>query len=275
MSERTSAAADALYGATGMASKAHGAGGRECIIRGIDLRKRYQLGKNNFVDALRGATLDITRGEMAAIMGPSGSGKSTFMHIAGCLDASDGGEVWLNGRRVDGLTGSELTRIRRKEIGFIFQGFNLIPTLSAEENVALSAEYAGLSRGAALDRARQLLDEVGLGDRMRHVPSELSGGQQQRVAIARSLVNDPGIVMGDEPTGDLDTATSEEIVAMMRRVNRERGTTFLIVTHNPEVAVACDRTIRMRDGVVVDDGDGTPQGTGAAPVVSASEPAGI
>lgn len=231
-------------------------GTSEPIIHARDLAKRYRLGKDNFVDALRGATLDIRRGEMAAIMGPSGSGKSTFMHIAGCLDAADGGEVWLNGRRVDGLSGAELTRVRRKEIGFIFQGFNLIPTLSAEENVALAAEYAGLSRKDALVKARELLETVGLGDRMRHVPSELSGGQQQRVAIARSLVNDPGIVMGDEPTGDLDTATSAEIVAMMRRVNIERGTTFLIVTHNPEVAQACDRTIRMRDGVVVDHGDG-------------------
>jgi len=241
-------------------SQAPNAEGRGCIIRGIDLRKRYQLGRDNFVDALRGATLDITRGEMAAIMGPSGSGKSTFMHIAGCLDVADGGEVWLNGRRVDGLSNAELVKIRRSEIGFIFQGFNLIPTLSAEENVALAGEYAGMARSAALDRARELLDEVSLGDRKRHIPSELSGGQQQRVAIARALINDPGIVMGDEPTGDLDTATSAEIVEMMRRVNSERGTTFLIVTHNPEVAAACDRTIRMRDGVVIDDGDGTPQG---------------
>ena len=190
--------------------------GREVIVRAVGLAKRYQLGKNNFVDALRGATLDLARGEMAAIMGPSGSGKSTFMHIAGCLDVSDGGEVWLNGRRVDGLPASALVEIRRKEIGFIFQGFNLIPTLSAEENTALAAEYAGLSRRDALVRARELLELVGLGDRMRHVPSELSGGQQQRVAIARALVNDPGIVMGDEPTGDLDTATSAEIVGMMR-----------------------------------------------------------
>jgi putative ABC transport system ATP-binding protein len=244
----------------------------EPIISARELTKRYQLGKDNFVDALRGATLDIQRGEMAAIMGPSGSGKSTFMHITGCLDVADGGEVWLNGRRVDRLAGSGLTRVRRDEIGFIFQGFNLIPTLTAEENVALAAEYAGLTRRDALVRGRELLDLVGLGDRMRHVPSELSGGQQQRVAIARALVNDPGIVMGDEPTGDLDTATSGEIVAMMRRVNAERGTTFLIVTHNPEVAAACDRTIRMRDGVVVDDGDGTPQGLNTAGRPATSDP---
>jgi len=237
--------------------------GREVIVRAVALAKRYQLGKSNFVDALRGATLDIARGEMAAIMGPSGSGKSTFMHIAGCLDVADGGEVWLNGRRVDGMPARTLVDIRRREIGFIFQGFNLIPTLSAEENVALAGEYAGMSRRDALARSRELLELVGLGDRMRHAPSELSGGQQQRVAIARALVNDPDIVMGDEPTGDLDTATSAEIVSMMRAVNVERGTTFLIVTHNPEVAESCDRIVRMRDGVVVDDGDGTPQGTDA------------
>ena len=229
----------------------------QAIIHAVDLSKRYKLGKTNFVDALRCATLDIMRGEMAAIMGPSGSGKSTFMHIAGCLDAPDSGEVWMDDRRVDQLRGRELVKLRRSAVGFIFQGFNLIPTLSAEENVALSAEYAGRSRRDALTRGRELLEIVGLGDRMRHIPTELSGGQQQRVAIARALVNDPAIVMGDEPTGDLDTATSAEIVAMMRQVNTERGTTFLIVTHNPEVAEACDRTIVMRDGVVVDHGTGT------------------
>ena len=233
---------------------------RQAIIHAVGLAKRYRLGKNNFVDALRDATLDIARGEMAAIMGPSGSGKSTFMHIAGCLDTPDAGEVWMDDRRVDQLRGHDLVKVRRSAIGFIFQGFNLIPTLSAEENVALSAEYAGHSRRDALARGRELLDLVGLGDRMRHIPNELSGGQQQRVAIARALVNDPAIVMGDEPTGDLDTATSAEIVEMMRTVNTERGTTFLIVTHNPEVAAACDRTIVMRDGVVVDHGEGKTEG---------------
>lgn len=228
------------------------------IVRARELAKRYLIGKkDNYVDALRCATLDIKRGEMAAIMGPSGSGKSTFMHITGCLDVADAGEVWLNGRRVDGLPAKALVHVRRREIGFIFQGFNLIPTLTAEDNVSLAAEYAGHSRHSAISRARELLDLVGLGDRKRHVPSELSGGQQQRVAIARALVNDPGIVMGDEPTGDLDTATSAEIVEMMRAINTERGTTFLIVTHNPEVAASCDRTVVMRDGVVVDDGLGS------------------
>ena len=222
----------------------------EPIVKVTGVTKRYRLGKQNYVDALRGASLEVDRGEMVAIMGPSGSGKSTLMHIAGCLDVPDSGEVWLAGRRVDALRGRELARLRGREVGFIFQGFNLVPTMSALENVALAAEYAGASRKTASMLARSLLETVGLGERLRHVPSELSGGQQQRVAIARALVNEPAIVMGDEPTGDLDTATSAEIVSLMRTVNRERGTTFLIVTHNPEVAEACDRTVFMRDGVV-------------------------
>ncbi|MCK8114980.1 ABC transporter ATP-binding protein [Anaerosoma tenue] len=222
----------------------------EPIVRIDGVTKRYRLGKQNYVDALRGASLEVAPGEMVAIMGPSGSGKSTLMHIAGCLDTPDAGEVWLSGRRVDGLRGRELARLRGREVGFIFQGFNLVPTMSALENVALAAEYAGASRKSASVVAHALLEEVGLGDRVRHLPSELSGGQQQRVAIARALVNGPSIVMGDEPTGDLDTATSDDIVALMRDVNRDKETTFVIVTHNPEVARACDRTVRMRDGVV-------------------------
>jgi putative ABC transport system ATP-binding protein len=271
MSEKAKRAKEALYGADVAgpaeidAAAAQAAGidelGREPgsddahIIHVRGLKKRYRLGRENFVDALRGASLDIRRGEMAAIMGPSGSGKSTMMHIVGCLDVADDGEVWLNGRRVDTLRGPALTRVRGREIGFIFQGFNLIPTLDALENVALAGEYAGMSRSQAAERARELLDLVGLGDRMRHAPSELSGGQQQRVAIARALVNGPAIVLGDEPTGDLDTVTSAEIVATMRRINSETGTTFLLVTHNPEVAESCDRIIRMRDGIVEDYGD--------------------
>jgi len=223
------------------------------IVKVTDLHKRYKLGKENYVDALRGASLEIGHGEMTAIMGPSGSGKSTLMHIAGCLDVPDSGQVWLSGRRVDTLRGKALSKIRGKEVGFIFQGFNLVPTMSATENVALAAEYAGSSRRDATAKAQTLLDLVGLGDRMRHMPNELSGGQQQRVAIARALVNDPLIVMGDEPTGDLDTATSQEIVRVMRTINEKHGTTFVIVTHNPEVAADCDRTIHMRDGLVESD----------------------
>ncbi len=224
------------------------------MIVARDLRKRYKLGKENFVDALRGASLEIGEGEMVAIMGPSGSGKSTVMHVIGCLDKPDSGEVWMGGRRVDALRGEALNQFRGREVGFIFQGFNLVTTLNALENVALAAEYAGVSRGEAARRAAARLEMVGLGDRMRHLPSELSGGQQQRVAIARALVNDPGVVLGDEPTGDLDTVTSDEVVRMMREINESTGTTFVLVTHNPEVGDACDRVIRVRDGVVVDEG---------------------
>jgi putative ABC transport system ATP-binding protein len=224
------------------------------VIRTTGITKRYKLGKNNEVVALRGASVEIAAGEMVAIVGPSGSGKSTMMHLIGCLDTPDAGRVFISGRRVDNLRGSALTRVRSHEIGFIFQGFNLVPTMNAIDNVALAAEYAGVPRREALERAEELLELVGLGERKRHLPSELSGGQQQRVAIARALVNDPTIVLGDEPTGDLDTATSDEIVAVMRRINVETGTTFVLVTHNPEVAEACDRTISMRDGVVADHG---------------------
>lgn len=225
----------------------------ETIIEVKNLKKRYMLGKGNHVDALRGASLTIEAGEMVAIMGPSGSGKSTMMHIIGCLDTPDGGEVFLSGRPTSGVKGKALARLRGEEVGFIFQGFNLIPTLTATENVALSAEYAGVSRKDANRRAEDLLDLVGLSERKRHMPSELSGGQQQRVAIARALMNKPKLILGDEPTGDLDTAASDEIVATMRRINRETGTTFVLVTHNPEVAAECDRIIQMRDGVVLDE----------------------
>jgi putative ABC transport system ATP-binding protein len=216
--------------------------------------RTYRIGKNNHVRALSEASIVIDSGEMVAIVGPSGSGKSTMMHIIGCLDAPDSGEVHINGRRADNLRGNALTRLRGTEIGLIFQGLNLVPTLTAAENVALAAEYAGMSKRDAMRRAEELLALVGLPDRGRHLPSELSGGQQQRVAIARALINRPAIVLGDEPTGDLDTATSDEIVALMRQINTTTGTTFVIVTHNPEVAAACDRTIKMRDGRVEDTG---------------------
>lgn len=223
------------------------------IVKAKDVYKKYQLGKNNYVHALRGATLEISKGEMVAIMGPSGSGKSTVMHILGCLDRPDSGEIYINNRRADNLRSRELNQLRSKEIGFIFQGFNLIPTMTALENVALAAEYAGSSRKEASQKAKEALGKVGLANRANHRPTELSGGQQQRVAIARALVNNPAVIMGDEPTGDLDTATSDEIVEMMREINETTGTTFILVTHNPEVAEACDRTIHMRDGKQVDD----------------------
>jgi len=237
------------------------------IIAVIDATKRYQLGKDNHVSALRGASIEIEAGEMVAIVGPSGSGKSTMMHLIGCLDTPNSGRVLLNGRRVDTLRGKALTKVRGTEVGFIFQGFNLIPTMNAVDNVALAAEYAGVPRDEAVKRADRLLELVGLSERKRHLPSELSGGQQQRVAIARALVNQPKIILGDEPTGDLDTATSDEIIAVMRRINVDTGTTFVLVTHNPEVAEACDRTIRLRVGSVEDHGfaAGCSTGPWAAP----------
>jgi putative ABC transport system ATP-binding protein len=223
----------------------------ERIIEAHDVHKRYELGKDNYVEALRGASLNIGTGEMVAIMGPSGSGKSTLLHILGCLDSPDSGEVLLRGRRVEAASGRALTYIRRKEVGFIFQGYNLVPSLTALENVALAAEYAGQNRREAHKLAMEALEAVGLADRAKHLPAELSGGQQQRAAIARALVNRPAVVLGDEPTGNLDTANSAEVMMMMRDINLTTGTTFVLVTHNPEVAGQCDRVIEVRDGVVV------------------------
>jgi putative ABC transport system ATP-binding protein len=220
------------------------------IISAQGLSKRYALGKDNYVDALRGADLDVAAGDMVAIMGPSGCGKSTLLHVVGCLDSPDGGEVWLDGERVDDLRSRGTTAILRNSIGFIFQGFNLIPTLSSLDNVALAAQYAGRSRREAQKLAMEALDMVGLADRAGHRPTELSGGQQQRVAIARALVNRPLVIMGDEPTGNLDSTSSAEIIAMMRDIKLETGTTFVLVTHDPDVAAACDRIVYMKDGSV-------------------------
>jgi putative ABC transport system ATP-binding protein len=230
-----------------------GEGTMKNIISAKGLTKRYQLGKDNYVDALRGASVEIEAGQMVAIMGPSGCGKSTMLHMLGCLDTPDGGEIWLNSRRVDNLNSGATTRLLREEIGFIFQGFNLVPSISAADNVALAAQYAGKSRREALKLANGALERVGLADRAGHRPNELSGGQQQRVAIARALVNSPSVILGDEPTGNLDTASSAEVIDMMREINCATGTTFILVTHDPDVAEACDRVIYMRDGLVTRD----------------------
>jgi putative ABC transport system ATP-binding protein len=220
------------------------------IIRAKGVNKRYVMGQDNFVDALSDATLDIQAGQTVAIMGPSGSGKSTLLHVLGCLDSATSGEIWLDGRRVDSLSRRELAQLRRGEIGFIFQTFNLMPSLTAVENVMLAAEYAGRGRRDAREAARRALAQVGLADREDHKPTELSGGQQQRVAIARALVNRPKVIFGDEPTGNLDSASSAEIVDMMHQINRETGTTFVLVTHDPGVAETCDRVLHMLDGRV-------------------------
>jgi putative ABC transport system ATP-binding protein len=220
------------------------------VIKGQDIHKRYVMGKDNYVDALQGASIEVEQGDMVAVMGPSGSGKSTLLHILGCLDSLDTGEVWLGGRRVDTLGGSDLTRFRREEVGFIFQTFNLVPSMTALENVELAAQYAGKGRREAREAAEAAMTRVGLADRQKHRPTELSGGQQQRVAIARALVNGPKVIFGDEPTGNLDSASSGDIVTMMHSINRETGTTFVLVTHDPGVAEACGTVIHMLDGRV-------------------------
>jgi putative ABC transport system ATP-binding protein len=226
------------------------------MLEGRNLRKTYHLSRRNSVEALAGVDIDIEAGEMVAIMGPSGSGKSTLMHILGLLHAPDRdtrpeAELRIDGRDMTRLSDSERTRMRASEMGFVFQSFNLVPTLTALENVALAAEYAGVPGRIARSRARDALSAVGLADRADHRPMELSGGEQQRVAISRSLVNQPMLLMGDEPTGNLDTKRSAEVLAMLRGLNRERGQTIVLVTHDPEVGDACDRIVRMRDGRVV------------------------
>ena len=225
------------------------------FLEGSNLRKTYRLGRRNLVEALRGVDVSIERGEMVAIIGPSGSGKSTLMHILGLLHAPDVDteatpQLRFDGRDVLNLSDGERTRIRARAMGFVFQDFNLVPTMTALENVALACDYAGVRGAAARTASMEALALVGLADRERHRPAELSGGEQQRVAMARALVNRPGLVLADEPTGNLDTERSVEVLRILRRYNREQGQTFILVTHDPEVAEACDRVIRMRDGRV-------------------------
>jgi putative ABC transport system ATP-binding protein len=227
------------------------------LLAGRHLRKTYRLSRRNSLDALRGVNVAIDAGEMVAIVGPSGSGKSTLMHVLGLLHAPDGDggpapELTFDGRDVTRLSDGERTRIRARRMGFVFQSFNLVPTLTALENVMLAADYAGTSRRAARRSATEALAWVGLEARTGHRPMELSGGEQQRVAIARALVNEPTLLLADEPTGNLDSARSAEVMALLRRFNRERGQTTVIVTHDPAVAGASDRVIHMQDGVVAE-----------------------
>jgi putative ABC transport system ATP-binding protein len=226
------------------------------MLEGRNLRKTYRLSRDNVVEALAGVDIDIEAGEMVAIMGPSGSGKSTLMHILGLLhapdrDATPASELRIDGRDMTKLSDGERTKMRARQMGFVFQSFNLVPTLTAVENVALAAEYAGAPGRAARASAMDALGAVGLAGRADHRPMELSGGEQQRVAIARSLINQPKLLMGDEPTGNLDTKRSAEVLAMLRQLNRDRGQTIILVTHDPEVGAASDRVIRMRDGAIV------------------------
>ena len=220
----------------------------EATIRVLDLHKYYDLGETR-VHALRGITMDIASGEFVAIMGASGSGKSTFMNILGCLDKPSSGRYFLDGIDVSGLSKDKLAAIRNRKIGFVFQGFNLLSRTTALENVELPTLYAQVSKAEGEKRAREALDLVGLGDRSTHFPSQLSGGQQQRVAIARALVNKPSILLADEPTGNLDSRTSVEIMEILERLNNS-GLTIVLVTHEHDISQFARRAIQFRDGRV-------------------------
>lgn len=217
------------------------------IVSAKGLKKSYKMSKHNVVQALDGVDIEVKQGDFTAIVGPSGCGKSTLMHILGLLDRPDEGDLFIDGEDFSKLKDDKAYKVRAKKVGFIFQGFNLIPTLTALENVVLAGKYGGMKLAERKKRAIELLNMVGLAERMNHKPNELSGGQQQRVAMARALMNDPAIILADEPTGELDTKTSLEIMEMLKKLNRE-GKTFLIVTHNMDVAAECKNVIRLRDG---------------------------
>ncbi len=216
-----------------------------------NLNKTYIMGAEK-VEALKSVTLNIEKNEYVALMGPSGSGKSTLMNLLGCLDSPSSGEYWLNGIEVSTMDDSDLAEVRNKQIGFVFQTFNLMPRLSALENVALPLVYAGIGREERLEKARKTLESVGLGDRVSHKPNELSGGQRQRVAVARALVNDPAIILADEPTGNLDTKTSYEIMGLFEEIHKS-GNTVIIVTHEHDIAQHAHRIVRLRDGLIESD----------------------
>jgi ABC-type lipoprotein export system ATPase subunit len=228
-----------------------------------DIYKTYHLGEID-VPVLKGVSLAVEQGELAALMGASGSGKSTLMNILGCLDHPSAGEYWLDGQEVSGLSADGRALVRNHKIGFVFQNFNLLPRTSALENVAMPLTYTAenLSERESRRRATELLERVGLGDRLHHEPSQLSGGQQQRVAIARALINRPALVLADEPTGNLDSHTSQEVLEMFERLNADEGITILLVTHDPEVARHARHVVHIRDGVIV-DGDHGAGGGGA------------
>ncbi|HEY0041023.1 MAG TPA: ABC transporter ATP-binding protein [Flavisolibacter sp.] len=228
------------------------------VIQLKEIKKNYFLGKV-VIEVLKGLSLDIQKAEYVALMGPSGSGKSTLMNIIGCLDSPTSGQYILAGQSVSGMTDNELADVRNQEIGFVFQQFNLLPRLTALENVALPLVYAGVSKKERIQRAKEVLDMVSLSDRSHHKPNELSGGQNQRVAIARALVNNPSIILADEPTGNLDSKTSHEIMDIFGQIHAA-GNTVVLVTHEEDIAAHARRVIRLRDGVIESDTPCPPKG---------------
>jgi putative ABC transport system ATP-binding protein len=239
-------------------------------IRVEGLSKRYQMAGGD-VQALRGVDLAVQAGELVAVMGPSGSGKSTLLHILACLDRPTSGQYWLDGTPVSKLSVRQLARVRNRRIGMVFQSFNLLPRASALENVTLPLLYAGVTGKPAEERAALALAAVGLAERAQNHPNQLSGGQQQRVAIARSLVTGPAIILADEPTGNLDTKTSEEIMAILQQLN-QAGATIVLVTHEPDIAAYCPRIVRFADGQVAEDASNpSPRQASEAPAAEATE----
>jgi putative ABC transport system ATP-binding protein len=224
---------------------------KDPLITLLDIGRKYVIGAET-IHALKSVSLTIEKGEFVALMGPSGSGKSTLMNILGCLDTPTKGTYILNGNQVSEMSDSELAEIRNKEIGFVFQTFNLLPRSSSLENVALPLVYAGIGRVQREDRAQKTLESVGLGNRVHHKPNELSGGQRQRVAVARALVNNPSIILADEPTGNLDTKTSVEIMGLLEEIH-SKGNTIILVTHEEDIAQHAHRIVRMRDGLIEKD----------------------
>jgi ABC-type lipoprotein export system ATPase subunit len=224
----------------------------ESIIDVHDLHKNFQLG-GQWIQALNGVALEIPAGQFVAIMGPSGSGKSTLLYMLGGLDRPDSGEITVAGHRLDGMQSDDLAQFRRETVGFIFQAFHLIPTLTALQNVALPGIFAGMPADEREERALRLLTRLGMGERIDHRPSQLSGGQQQRVAIARALFNNPPIIMGDEPTGALDSRTGQTVLQMLRSLCSRQGKTIIVVTHDPGVAQYADRMLHLKDGCIIED----------------------
>ena len=218
-------------------------------IRAVNLTRSFEVGETT-VEALRCINLEVTGGQFVALVGPSGSGKSTLLNLVGGLDRPTDGQLWIDGVELSASKEKALTDHRRRRVGFVFQSFNLLPRLTAVENVALPLMFVGVDERERVERAEQLLAQVGLSERMDHRPTQLSGGEQQRVAIARALVNRPAIILADEPTGNIDTTTGAEIMALLRRLNREQGVTLLLVTHDPEAAGFADRVIQLRDGQI-------------------------